>query len=57
VVIWRKLSHGTQSAAGRRFVETLLIIVETCRQQGRHLIDFLTAHATGKPTPKLLHGV
>ena len=57
-VIWRKLSHGT---AGSRFVETRLTIVETCRQQGRHPIDFLTAaiaaHATGKPTPKLLHGV
>ena len=30
-VIWRKLSFGTQSAKGRRFVETLLSVIETCR--------------------------
>jgi hypothetical protein len=30
-VIWRKLSFGTQSAAGSRFVETMLTIIETCR--------------------------
>ena len=34
-VIWRKLSFGTQSAAGSRFVETILTVVETCRQQSR----------------------
>ena len=57
-VIWRKTSFGTQSESGSRFVETLLTILETCRQQNRHPIDFLTttleAHATNKPTPKLL---
>jgi len=31
-VIWRKLSFGTQSAAGSRFVETMVTVVETCRQ-------------------------
>ena len=31
-VIWRKLSFGTQSAAGSRFVETMLTVIETCRQ-------------------------
>lgn len=41
-VIWRKLSFGTQSAAGSRFVETLLTIIETCRQQQRDLLDVLT---------------
>lgn len=60
-VIWRKLSHGTQSAEGSRFVETLLTVVETCRQQNRHPIDFITetiaAHAAGQPAPKLVHGV
>ena len=30
-VIWRKLSFGTQSAAGSRFVETMLSVIETCR--------------------------
>lgn len=50
-VIWRKLSFGTQSANGSRFVETLLTIVETCRQQSRPVFAFLThavqAHFTG----------
>jgi transposase len=41
-VIWRKLSFGTQSAAGSRFVETLLTIIETCRQQGRDLFAYVT---------------
>jgi transposase len=42
-VIWRKLSFGTQSKDGSRFVETLLTIVETCRQQSRQVFPFLTA--------------
>jgi transposase len=41
-VIWRKLSFGTQSASGSRFVETILTIVETCRQQSRNVVDFVT---------------
>jgi hypothetical protein len=32
-VIWRKLSFGTQSAEGSRFVERLLTVVETCRRK------------------------
>ena len=35
-VIWRKLSFGTQSAGGSRFVETMLTVIETCRQQKRN---------------------
>jgi transposase len=31
-VIWRKLSFGTQSADGSRFVETMLTVLESCRQ-------------------------
>ncbi len=42
-VIWRKLSFGTQSAAGSRFVETMLSVIETCRQQGRNVFEFVTA--------------
>lgn len=60
-VIWRKLSFGTQSASGSRFVETMLTILETCRQQNRHPIDFLTtaieAHSAAMPAPKRLDGV
>jgi transposase len=41
-VIWRKLSFGTQSAQGSRFVATILTVVETCRQQSRGVFDYLT---------------
>jgi transposase len=57
-VIWRKLSFGTQSAAGSRFVETMLTVIETCRQQRRNVFEYLTAaihsHLAGKPAPSLL---
>jgi transposase len=56
-VIWRKLSFGTHSAHGSRFVETLLTVVETCRQQSRSVFEFLTktieAHFAHRPTPSL----
>lgn len=42
-VLWRKLSHGTASAGGSRFVSSILSVVETCRQQGRNVLEFLTA--------------
>jgi len=42
-VLWRKLSHGTDSATGSRFVANILSVVETCRQQGREVLEFLTA--------------
>jgi transposase len=41
-VIWRKLSFGTQSPHGSRFVETLLSVIETCRQQDRNVLDYVT---------------
>lgn len=57
-VIWRKLSFGTQSAAGSRFVETMLTVIETCRQQHRNAFDYLTAalkaHLAAQPAPSLL---
>jgi transposase len=57
-VIWRKLSFGTQSAAGSRFVETMLTVIETCRQQHRNAFEYLTAavtaHLSGQPAPSLL---
>jgi len=60
-VIWRKLSFGTQSASGSRFVETLLTVIETCRQQRRNVFAFLTnaieAHLAHQPSPSLLPGV
>ena len=57
-VIWRRNSHGAQSELGNRFVERILIVVETCRQQQRPVFDFLRdallAYRTGQPTPSLL---
>ena len=60
-VIWRKLSFGTQSASGSRFVETMLTMIETCRQQERNtfafVADALQAHFAGRQAPPLLAGV
>jgi transposase len=57
-VIWRHSSHGTQSEHGSRFVERILTVVETCRQQQRPVFDFLRqallAYRTGQPAPSLL---
>jgi transposase len=57
-VIWRKLSFGTQSATGSRFVETLLTVVETCRQQSQNVFTFITsaveASFTHHPAPSLI---
>lgn len=57
-VIWRRISYGTQSDAGSRFVERILTVVETCRQQDRNPLDYLrhavAAHRTGQPVPSLL---
>jgi hypothetical protein len=57
-VIWRKLSFGTQSQGGSRFVETMLTVIESCRQQSRDVFAFVTAaveaHFAHGPTPSLL---
>jgi transposase len=57
-VIWRKLSFGTQSASGSRFVERLLTVIETCRRQSRNTFQWLTdavqARLNRQPAPSLL---
>lgn len=57
-VIWRKTSFGTQSAAGSRYVERILTVVETLRQQNRGVLEYLTAaveaHFRGQEAPSLL---
>jgi transposase len=57
-VIWRKLSFGTQSASGSRFVERLLTVIETSRRQGRDvfawLVEAVQAHIEGRHCPSLL---
>src|SRR5262249_55579530 len=58
-VLWRKGSFGTHSAAGSRFVERILTVAATLRQQGRNVVDFVTraceAALHGQPAPSLLH--
>lgn len=60
-VIWRKLSFGTKSRHGSRFVATILTVVETCRQQSRGVFDYLTtamqAHFAHESAPSLLPGL
>ena len=60
-VIWRKLSFGTQSSAGSRFVERLLTVVETCRRQKRNVLSWMVeaveARFAGNTAPSLLAGV
>jgi transposase len=56
-VIYRKLSLGSQSAAGERRVARLLSAHTTCRLQQRplhaYLTDAITAHNRGDPVPLL----
>src|ERR671924_2040659 len=42
-VLWRKGSFGTQSAEGSRFVESMLTVVTTLKQQQRNVLEYLTA--------------
>ena len=42
-VQWRKTSYGTDSLAGSHFVENILTVVASCRQQERHVLTYLTA--------------
>jgi len=57
-VIWRRISGGTDSARGSRFVERMLTVVATCRQQGRNVLDYLTscfeAARRGQAIPSLV---
>lgn len=57
-VLWRRTSGGTDSERGSRFVERMLTVVATCRQQGRDVLDYLTscfeAECRGQALPSLL---
>jgi transposase len=57
-VLWRKGSFGTHAPTGSRFVERLLTVTASCRQQGRPLLEFLVAAVvadrTGMPPPSLI---
>lgn len=60
-VIWKQLSFGTQSDHGSRFVERLLTVVETCRQQKLNAFQFLArsleARLRQQKPPSLLSGL
>jgi transposase len=57
-MIWRRISGGTDSANGSRFVERMLTVVATCRQQKRSVLGYLSscfeAHLRGQKVPSLL---
>jgi transposase len=42
-VMWRRKSFGTQSASGSRFVERILTVVTSLRQQRRDVLEYLTS--------------
>jgi transposase len=57
-VIWRKTSLGSQSEAGSRFVERMLTVATSLKQQDRHCLAYLTQacsnRLSGLPAPSLL---
>src|SRR5207245_1843895 len=57
-VLWRKGSFGTQSAEGSRFVESMMTVVATLKQQRRNVLEYLTAACEaallGEEAPSLL---
>ena len=57
-VLYRKGCFGTHSPEGSRFVERILTVTTTLRQQGRNVLDFLTqacvAAQHGHRPPSLL---
>jgi len=57
-VLWRKSSFGTQSAGGSRFVEAMMTVVATLKQQHRNVLAYLTDTCKkalrGEPAPSLL---
>jgi transposase len=57
-VLWRKGSFGTQSAAGSCFVESMMTVVTTLKQQQRNVLEYLTAACEaalqGEAAPSLL---
>ena len=57
-VLWRKGSLGTQSEKGSRFVESMMTVVATLKQQQRNVLEYLTAACEaalrGEEAPSLL---
>lgn len=57
-VLWRKVSFGTQSERGSRFVASMLTVLMSCQQQHRNALTYLTACCqafyANRPVPSLL---
>jgi transposase len=57
-VLWRKGCFGSQSESGLRYVERMLTLTATCRQQRMHPLDYLaqavSAIRAGAVVPALL---
>ena len=57
-VLWRKISFGTQSEEGSRFVERIMTVSATCKQQDRNVFEYLNeaflARLHGRSAPSLL---
>jgi hypothetical protein len=57
-VLWHKGSFGTPSAEGSRFVESMMTVVSTLKQQQRNVLEYLTeaceAALRGDAAPSLL---
>jgi transposase len=57
-VLWRKLSFGTQSERGSRFVASILTVLPSCQQQHRNTLSYLTACGqafyANRPVPSLV---
>jgi transposase len=57
-VLWRNTSFGTQSKKGSRFVERIMTVVATLKQQNRNALEYLTAACEAanweRPAPSLL---
>jgi transposase len=57
-VLWRKGCWGTHSAAGSRFVERILTVAASLKQQRRNIVDYVTqacvAALHGEAPPSLL---
>jgi len=58
LVISKKLTFGTQSNCGSRFIERIFTVVTSCKQQGRGALSFITEAVqnafSGKEAPSLV---
>lgn len=58
LVMYRKISLGTQSKKGSLYVERIFSVLDTCKKQGISVLSFLTetarAAVLGSPPPSII---